>query len=476
MSSESGSRVRRWAWPIALCAVLILLGGPPLVEFAFGHAGHGKEVGEYDIDAPRFLSPETAQHIGLKTAKVGFQRIEEVLEISGIVKALPDQHHVVISLIEGQVARVRVQVGDKVRKGDVLVEIQSLAYLEKWSQLLVLRAQVGALKLETKVARTEYERTIRLAGETVPKKEIAAREAELAKVKSELKLAEIETRQLEAWLEAVAARGNPDQEPSSHLSIRAPAAGVVVKRLAMPGQWIEAGETILETADYSTVQIEGELPESLIPRIRARKSNKVRVRIPSDPSFLGQGRLRFMAPDLDPVKRTAHLIVDVPNPKGILRGEMWVNLSVVLREEKEALAVPRSAVVVDGPMHFVFILNPDDTYKDKDERLAAKGFNNKVFEKKDVGRIVRQKDDGSFWILDEFSPAKWKPHGGQYQKQDIVPGYTDDLFVEIKDGVGMGDIVVTQGTYSLTQLRPKAKKKAASDAENSEAQKKGKDY
>ena len=53
-----------------------------------------------------------------------------------------------------------------------------------------------------------------------------------------------------------------------------------MKRLVIPGQWIEAGRTILEIADYSAVQIEGELPESFIARVRARKTNKVRIRAP----------------------------------------------------------------------------------------------------------------------------------------------------------------------------------------------------
>jgi RND family efflux transporter MFP subunit len=208
-----------------------------------------------------------------------------------------------------------------------------------------------------------------------------------------------------------------DGQLTGKFEIRAAAYGVVIERFVMPGEWIEGGQKILEVADYRTVQVEGELPESLIARMRARKTNKVRVRIPSNPSYLGEGTLRYMAPNLDPIKRTAHLIVDVPNPDGALLGEMWVNLSVVLREVKSAVAVPRSAVVVRGPMHFVFI----------------------------------QDDD-------------------QYQKQDIVPGYADDRFVEVKGGVAPGDIVVVQGAHSLTQLRPKGSvKKASSEASSEDA-------
>ena len=68
------------------------------------------------------------------------------------------------------------------------------------------------------------------------------------------------------------------------------------------------------------------------------------------------------------------------------------------------MVVPVSAVVTDGPMHFVF-----------------------VFDKK-----------GEF-----------------YKKHDIQPGYRDDRVVEVLNGVFPGDVIVTRGAYSLTQLRPK---------------------
>lgn len=75
-----------------------------------------------------------------------------------------------------------------------------------------------------------------------------------------------------------------------------------------------------------------------------------------------------------------------------------------------------SSVVIDGPMHFVFV------------------------------------KDGEF-----------------YKKQDINPGYRDDRFVEILEGVLPGDVVVTRGAYSLTQLRPTVETLAEAAGENDSA-------
>ncbi len=405
----------RHPWPRSRFAkgmsavTLVLL----FTQALWAHAGHGtQEVSAYDLDAPRTVSAQTAEHIGLKTGEVQMRPIEQVVQLSGTVKPLPDHQHTAVSLLDGQVSRVDVRVGDHVKAGQTLVEIKSLAYLDRWSGLHRVRARIEALKLQRDAAAEQFQRTQDLAGQAIPQRELARSRAELAKVESDLQLQQIEAQQARAWLEAVAPAADLDAPPQQTFTLRAAIDGYVVKRLVAPGEWAQAGLDLIEVADYSKVQIEGELPESLIDSVSHRRSDKVRVRVPSNPGYLADGAVRFMAPELDPTTRTAHLIIDVDNPDDALRGEMWADLSIVLREVKQALVVPRGAVVVKGPMHFVFV-----------------------------------KD------------------GGQYVKQDIVPGVIDDQYVEIIDGLLPGDEVVVQGAYSLTQLKPKATIRPAAGAE-----------
>ena len=186
---------------------------------------------------------------------------------------------------------------------------------------------------------------------------------------------------------------------------------MVVIRTALPGQWAPAGEKLLEVADFSIVQIEGELPESLIARVVSRTSDKVRIRIAADAKFLGDGTVKFISPVLDEVKRTAHVLIEAANGDGVLRDGMFADLAIVLREEKTAVVVPVTAVMQDGPVHFEFVKN-----------------------------------------------------GDVYQKQDITPGLSCDQFVEVIAGLAPGDVVVSQGAYSLTQLRPKTTTVAAAPA------------
>lgn len=433
------------AWPLVLLALAVP------VSFLVAHEGHGgKEVGAFDLDTPRTVSPETAAHIGLKTAEVDFGGVEDVLALSGIVRAAPDRHWAITTRTSGKVLAVNVQVGDAVRKGDPLIEIDSpelakniyeVRKLENEYQRLlvdVVRAdgRVEQLRVESentvataKLVQEELARAESAGDKAIPLNvlsekrtaalrasgdaklravdlSVAIREAEAIKNQAEslrlsrdtlLALANVEPSQQRAGTRPA------DDQPLNIVRLVAPADGLVVERMARPGHWATAGETLLSIADYAIVQIEGELPESLIARVVGRSSDGVRVRTPADPNFLGTGTIKFISPVLDAIKRTAHVIIETPNAAGTLRDAMFVDLAIVQREEKQAVVVPASAVVQDGPMHFVFVQN-----------------------------------------------------GDVYKKQDINPGLRNDQVVEVLAGLAPGDVVVSQGAYSLTQLRPKA--------------------
>jgi len=434
---------------IACASSLLLLLACGVTVLA--HEGHGgKEVGPYDLDAPRLVSPETAAHIGLKTAEVDFGAVEDVLTLNGIVRAAPDRHWAISTRTSGKVLAILVQIGDAIRRGQPLIELDSPELARniyearkietEYQRLLldIVRSEGRAEQLSVEAANAEAMATlaeaeqqrVESAGEgviplnvTSEKRTAALRARGDAKLKSvDLSVATKETAALKQQAQALMlsrdalltmanvepVQQTPFSQPSTDqpiniVRILAPADGVVVDRMARPGHWAAAGETLLSIADYSIVQIEGELPESLIPRVVARSSDAVRVRIPAVPPFLAGGTIKFISPVLDPVKRTAHVLIDCVNKEGMLRDGMFVDLAIVLREEKTAVVVPLSAIVQSGPMHFVFIKS-----------------------------------------------------GEAYKKQDITPGVSDDQVVEVLAGLAPGDIVVTQGAYSLTQLRPKA--------------------
>ncbi|KKM83987.1 hypothetical protein LCGC14_1303770 [marine sediment metagenome] len=450
---------------IALLALAIALLSLPL----FGHEGHGKgDVAPFDLDTPRKVSPETAAHIGLQTAEIDFGGVEDIIRLTGIVRPVPEQVHSVASRVDGTVLSIAVQVGDVVQKGDLLVEIESpqlarsiyeLRTLETesfslHSTLARARSRIDELAVElntaqqhASIAQAEYDRLENSEG-AVAVNVLSKKQAEAVEAQGRARLTEIElslareqlelvTRQAQSMdrsreaLEQVIAtmkntyrnRGKvgaasadtassvassrEDEQPdrASLARFHSPISGVVIARDVMSGQGVDAGESLLTIAQYSRVQVEGELPESLVHRAGDLKGKQVRIRRVTEPGAdpIATGTVRFVVPVIDPIKRTTHVIIEADNPVGSLRDGLYVDLVVVLRAETSTVVVPASAVVIDGPMHFVFV------------------------------------KDGEF-----------------FKKQDINPGARDDKVIEVKKGLLPGDVVVVQGAYSLTQLRPTA--------------------
>ncbi len=428
-----------------LCVGVLLVVWPGA---ALAHEGHGKEIGPYDLDTPRRVSPETAAHIGLETAEVDFGNVEEVLPLLGVVRAAPDRQWTVSTRTSGKVLAVHVQEGDTVQQGDLLVEIDSpelatniydVRKLEVEYQKLLLdlvRAEGRVEQFQVEVenaaaiaelAEAELQRSETAGEKVISVNVLAERRAAALRARGEAKRKSVDLSiaakevqvlghqadalrlsrdALLALTNAEAAQQGvltppSDDKPINLVHLLAPADGVVVARSARPGQWAVAGEMLLSIADYSVVQIEGELPESLVARVSSRSSDAVRIRTPADTGFHGEGTIKFISPMLDAVKRTAHVLIDAPNPAGTLRDSMFVRLAIILQEEEMAVVVPVSAVVRDGPVQFVFVKN-----------------------------------------------------GDVYQKQDITPGRVNDQVVEVLAGLAPGDVVVTRGAYSLTQLRP----------------------
>ena len=425
---------------------------------------HGLEYATTGADCSeieRTITPQAAQTIGLTTHEVDFGPVEEVIQLLGTVAALPDRRHVIASRTSGQALHIHVQVGEAVGKGDILIEIDSAELARNifearrieadYQKLLVdftrTKGRIQQLVLERRtseeaaeLAEAEYarlksaDRAVSL--NTLNESKAAALQARArAKHKAvELEVATEEAAALAEQTEALSlsrdallavANVDPSQieeagsqanavlcdEVPARLSIvrlRSPIDGVVVERTTSPGQGVEAGQPLMVVADYSQVQVHGELPESLISRLRRGEPAKVRIRPQSDRQQVVEGKVRFISPAIDPVKRTAHLVVDAPNPDDGLHGGAFVNVAVVLRDMSSKddwpVVVPASAVLKEGPVYYVFKqVTPDELI---------------------------------------------------FERQDITPGRQNDQVVEVKDGLCPGDVVVVRGAYSLSQMRP----------------------
>jgi len=106
-------------------------------------------------------------------------------------------------------------------------------------------------------------------------------------------------------------------EANSRMHLCAPISGTVIKKYATEGQYVKEGQAIYELADLSTVWLMLELfPEDAAT---IRYGQKVEAEVQSLPGRKFTGRVAFVDPTVDPIKRTVGVRVVIPNDKGLLR-------------------------------------------------------------------------------------------------------------------------------------------------------------
>ena len=191
-------------------------------------------------------------------------------------------------------------------------------------------------------------------------------------------------------------------DPPPRVHYASPIAGTVIDRHVVPGDSIEPNSHLLEIADLSEVLAVGRVFEGQIGRVAAGQS--VRVAVPSFRARSFEGVVERLGGQLDIASRSLPVYVRVKNPDHALRPNMRAVLSVVTDRAGTALAVPRSAVLGDFGALFVFVEREDD-------------------------------------------PTL-------FERRSVATGLSDDLWVEILEGVLPGESVVTEGSYSLQFLPP----------------------
>ena len=141
---------------------------------------------------------------------------------------------------------------------------------------------------------------------------------------------------------------------SSELAVRAPISGVVVQKLVSPGQLIQAGTTVcFMLSDVSTVWTQGHIFDRDLPSIHvgdtAAESN-----VSFHRSF--HGVVTYIGAMVDPTTRTTLVRIVTQNPEGLLKKDMFVDVEIHTRTQKNVLTVPVSAVLHDAQNEpFVYV-------------------------------------------------------------------------------------------------------------------------
>jgi cobalt-zinc-cadmium efflux system membrane fusion protein len=252
--------------------------------------------------------------------------------------------------VEGVVRTTFVGLGEKVRKGQPLVELESVEVGE--AQAAYLEAQ----SLRT-LARRNFERMAEL------RKENISSEKESLETKQALETAEIRAENALGKLTRLGtspadARALTSGNAAGRVVLRSPMDGSVLALHAVPGESAKRDEPLATVGDNSKVWVWADLYERDIPvvtkgRSGSRLSASVSVKAYPGEEFAGSVDLVTQA--MEESSRTVKVRVEVDNKAGRLLSGMFAGVSIFLPGTEEALAVPQTALLEDEGRSFAFV-------------------------------------------------------------------------------------------------------------------------
>ncbi len=349
------------------------------------------------------LTPKQLKTAGIKIVRVGSSPINGgILQLSSTVETAADNTAVVLSPVNGVVSRVLVDLGDRVRAGQVVAFVNSpdisdaqAAYLESIAKLSQSQAQLDSVKARLEISKAIEKRVsdLNLEGIAATKEVEMARSTRVA-IESEEAAAVGAINAATAHLSAsrVKLRSLGLNEPNSQssertasdakvetknnvtfeLPIRSLVCGVVVRKDVCPGQSVGPGtasrggsggtSALLTIADLRKVWVMLEVPQQEVSDIKLGES--INFKTESIPEKTFKGRITKLAESFDPQSRTAQVRAEIDNPGGLLKPGILVIASLArIHPNASRSTVPSSAVQTIDGRDVVFVSRSNEHFQ-----------------------------------------------------------------------------------------------------------------
>lgn len=257
--------------------------------------------------------------------------------------------------IDGRVLRLIHQVGDTVKAGEPLIEIDA-------PDLGQALADAGKARADEALKRAALSRTSDLFAHGVAaQKEVEAAKADLAESQAELARTDLRLRNLNAL----------GKVKGQTFVLVSPINGVVTERNATLGQEVQAasGNVMAVVTDPRRLNLLIDVPESDAPRLALGMPIDFSVDGAPDQTF--HARLFRIAPQLDPVTRRVQVRATVENPEGRLKPEMFATALPVSPDGAVVAQVPTRALLQNGSRTVLFVTRDGRRFEQREVDVAV---------------------------------------------------------------------------------------------------------
>lgn len=310
--------------------------------------------------APEKKAAPQAAPIGVSLQQVQPAMVAVVYEATGTVRARTTS--VLSARIMGYIRSINAQAGDTVRAGQTIAVIDAKEIDDAVAQAkaAVTEAQAAVPEVENAIAAAKAqldlaESTMKRMKSLYDQKSITSQEFD--EVQARQRMASANHKMVQAKREQLSARIAQAESGLAQASVnkvytevKAPFAGIVTERKAEPGMLASPGMPILVIEQAGAYRLEAAIEESRIASVKP--GSKVKVRLDSLDRDI-EARVSEIVPALDPVSRTFTARIDLP-ASPLIRSGLFAR-ALFPAGEKQALAVPASAIRQQGQVQSVFV-------------------------------------------------------------------------------------------------------------------------
>ena len=372
---------KKWI-AVGVVVVLVAAGGwgyskyasKQAVAPASEHTGHGAaEAPAVGADTVK-LDAKGRQLAGVQTATVAKRQLTKDIKTTGKIALNENNRAFITSRVEGRIDELYITAeGQYISPGQPIAAVYSPTYI---------------------AAQEEY----LLALDSIQKLRGASRD-----------IVQLNDRLLEAAKRKLILLGIPEgdiehlahtRQANNLMTVRAQFGGTVMEKSILPGAYIMPGDKLFTLSDLSAVWMYADIYEKDLAGVQA--GQQVQVASNAYPGASFGGVVTFINPVLDDATRTVKIRVEMTNPEGKLKPNMFVNAGIKV-PLGESLVIPASSLLDTGTRKVVYIAQGEDTFV----------------------------------------------------KRDITTGQEADGYIQVLSGLQPGDVVVTAATFlidSQTQL------------------------
>jgi RND family efflux transporter MFP subunit len=289
--------------------------------------------------------------VSLAKAQTGLLR--ERLLLTGSLK--PKEQVDVTPKATGRVEKLSLHIGDPVKVGDLITELEDDELQQQVNRaeaaLAVAHASRAQREAELSNAKAELGRAQQLLKDgLISPQDFETRRTSYEVVQAQVRLSQAQGEQANAELKELKIR-------LSQTKIYAPINGHIAQRYVDVGALVSPTTPIVRVVNLATLVTAANVPEREIGKLRVGNRAVVGVDAFADRSF--EGHVARIGPVLDAATRSAAIEIEISNPAGLLKAEMFARVELDLASTRQSTLIPREALVYRGQQPGVYLLEKD---------------------------------------------------------------------------------------------------------------------